>query len=201
MDEMLPRMRRHWLEYVVTIVALAVSVISLWVAIGTEDANRKMVAASSWPLLQAETGNSDDANRPDITLAVANSGIGPAKLKTLEIFWKGKAYRGSFSLLSACCGFKAYAFPDLTGKPAHTPMSNAEISGIVIRAGETRTFLSMPLGPDNTDTWNKFNNVRWELVYRACYCSVFDECWVSTLRHLDARRIDSCPDVADSYTE
>lgn len=51
MDQMLPRPRRHWLEYVVTVAALAVSVISLWVAIGTEDANRKMVAAASWPLL------------------------------------------------------------------------------------------------------------------------------------------------------
>ncbi|HEY4942949.1 MAG TPA: hypothetical protein VII56_16085 [Rhizomicrobium sp.] len=72
------RLRRHWLEYVVTVVALAVSVISLWVAIGTEDANRKMVAAASWPLLQIEASNSDESNRPHITLQVANAGVGPA---------------------------------------------------------------------------------------------------------------------------
>ena len=45
---------RHWLEYVSTFVAVVISLVSLWVAIETEVANRQMVAASSWPLLIAQ---------------------------------------------------------------------------------------------------------------------------------------------------
>ncbi|HEY4942948.1 MAG TPA: hypothetical protein VII56_16080 [Rhizomicrobium sp.] len=103
--------------------------------------------------------------------------------------------------MTACCGFKAFQFPQPAGAPVHTPMSTAKISGIVIRAGEARAFLSLPLGPDNDTTWKQLDKVRGEIVYRACYCSVFDECWISTLRNLGAMRVDRCPMVDDLYTE
>ena len=201
MSDILPAMRRHWIEYVATFVALAVSVISLWVAIGTEDANRRMVAAASWPLLQAEDTNSGNSNEPDIRLSVINSGVGPAKLETMEISWKGHPYRSGGELLADCCGFKAHRFPAPPGEPPHTPVTTGTISGLVVRAGETRTFLDLPRGSDNAEVWDKFDAVRRQLVYRACYCSVFDECWISTLRNLDARRVDRCPVVKDLYVE
>ncbi|HSC18132.1 MAG TPA: hypothetical protein VLC74_04375, partial [Rhizomicrobium sp.] len=49
--------RRQVLEYVSTAVAVIVSLLSLWVAIGSENANRQMVAAASWPILMVEGGN------------------------------------------------------------------------------------------------------------------------------------------------
>src|ERR1700733_2223885 len=95
---------RHWLEYAATAVVLAVSVISLWVAIGTEDANRQMVAAASWPFLQLDSSNTDAQDNPDVTLSVTNSGVGPAKVESFEVIWKGAAYANSIYYLHACCG-------------------------------------------------------------------------------------------------
>lgn len=172
-------------------IAVVVSAISLWVAIGTEEANRRMVAAASWPLLQADTS---DLNAT-ITLSVMNGGVGPAKLKTLEVFWHGKAYAGAHALLKDCCAYKA------SKPPEDAELTTGGVSGVVIRAGENHIFLSLPRRADNAETWRSLDRVRRELKFRACYCSVFDECWIATLRDLEPKRVDKCPSVAIPYVE
>ena len=59
------------------------------------------------------------------------------------------------------------------------------MQGLVIRPGESRLFLGLVLTAANADAWNAFDRVRLdELSFRACYCSVFHECWITTLRDL-----------------
>jgi hypothetical protein len=101
-----PRRSRHFAEYIATAVALVISAVSLWVAIGTEDANRKMVAAASLPLLQSDTSNGDSAGHNVITYAISNAGIGPALVETFEVFWQGKPVRSANELLELCCHYK-----------------------------------------------------------------------------------------------
>jgi hypothetical protein len=102
------RKSRHWLEYVSTFVAVLISVVSLWVAIGSEQANRQMVAASSWPILIVGSSNVGDSEA-QLSFHVANDGVGPAKVRTFEVFYKGKPYASSDALMRACCDptFKA----------------------------------------------------------------------------------------------
>lgn len=189
---------RHWIEYATTIIALIVSVISLWVAIATEkanqkmvDANYRMVAAASWPFLQLSSGNHDDDGAHRISLTLDNAGVGPAKLQTFEVFWRGKAYGSSARLLKDCC-----MPPDMKELQSET----RPVPGVVLRAGESRPFLRIDLKPENKAMWVAFDQVRQrELKYRACYCSVFDECWISGLTALNVRRVQACPKPAVPY--
>jgi hypothetical protein len=183
---------RHWIELLLGAVAVAVSAISLWVAIGTEQANRQMVAAASWPLLQADTSNLNSV----ITFSILNGGVGPAKVNNAEVLWNGKAYPGAVSLLQACCGYKP-----ITGPYGQRGITTGGVSGIVIRAGEEHTFLSMPLRSDNGGVWKKLDRIRRQLKFRACYCSVFDECWIGTLADLEPQRVDKCAAVKTPYVE
>lgn len=190
---------RHWLEYVSMIVALFVSIVSLWVAVRTEqansrmvDANYKMVAAASWPFLQIKSGNSaDGVHSNSITLDVENAGVGPAKIKTFEVFWKGQAFPSSWSLMHACCVHDAQSpVSIMSGPPAG-----------VLRAGESLKFLRYDLTPDNGPAWKTFDRVRFsELTYRACYCSVFDECRLSDLRGRETA-VKACPKPPIPYVE
>lgn len=181
---------REWVDPFLALVALSVSAVSVWVAIGTEQANRRMVAAASWPLLQADTSDLNST----ITMSVMNGGVGPAKLKTFEVFWKGNSYPGAHALLAACCGYDASRSSQRTG------LVTGGITGIVIRAGETHTYLSLPqVGSEAV--WPKLDHARREMKFRACYCSVFDECWISTLRDLEPKRVDTCPAVKVLYVE
>jgi hypothetical protein len=181
-----PRRNRHYAEYIATAVALVISAISLWVAIGTEDANRKMVAAASLPLLQAEVSNGDAAGRNVITYAIANSGIGPALIESFELSWRGKPVRSAEELLTLCCHYKD---GDVT-------WTKSTMFPMVLRAGDTRNFIYYPKGDKNARTYDALNAVRSGsngVTRRICYCSVFNECWLSDLNTLHPPRVDKCP--------
>ncbi len=196
--------RRNWLELLSTVVALFVSIVSLWVAVRSEqansqmvDANYKMVAASSWPYLQVSSSNNVD-NKPAILLKIENAGVGPAKMKTFEVFWKGQAYPSAAALLEACCA---------KDKAELIPMNTAPPHG-VLRAGDSLPFLQFDRTPQYDAIWRAFDRVRFsELSYRICYCSVFDECRVSDIgplwmqKDIQDRVVKSCPKPAVPYFE
>jgi hypothetical protein len=184
--------RKDWLEYAVTALLLLISVLSLWVAVGTEDANRRMVAAASWPFLKIGDGNSDEQGLPRLTFSVTNSGVGPAKVESFEVFWHGKAYSRSFEYLKDCCGFDLAAYRAANDQHKATPIIDSDVGGRVIRAGESVRFLDIKLGPDNEKMWHALDQARRGLRYRICYCSVFDECWLNDRNDLNPARVKKC---------
>ncbi|HEX3653198.1 MAG TPA: hypothetical protein VHU18_10285 [Rhizomicrobium sp.] len=192
---------RQWIELLLGAAALIVSGVSLWVAIGTEQANRQMVAASSWPLLLADTSDVPENGRGMITFSLINGGVGPAKLKTFEVWWHGKPYSGAASFLEACCGYQPFTGPADLSTVGRTPVITGGVRNTVVLAGEKRTFLRMALGRDNVAVWRKLDRARRELQFRGCYCSVFEECWIGTLMNLEPRKVDRCPAVRVPYVE
>jgi hypothetical protein len=186
-----PRRDRHFAEYIATAVALVISAVSLWVAIGTEDANRKMVAAASLPLLQSETSDGDTAGHSVITYGISNAGIGPALVETFEVFFRGKPVRSATELLQACCHYREGA----------VTWTNATMTGLVLRAGDSRTFIYYPKGTQNLQSYTEFDAARGRLITeRVCYCSVFNECWLSDLNTLHPPRVDKCPVPKVAYS-
>lgn len=202
----LPKRRpRHWLEYVSTAFAVVVSLISLWVAIATERANRQMVAAASWPLLEVDSSNVDDQGHSVLLFRVTNTGVGPAKVRSFEVFYKGHPYTTAVSLIRACCKPGFVRPPPSENDAAKGYFITGGIAGNVIRAGETHPFIQYGLGTENEAVWRALNNARNEdITYRICFCSVFDECWMNSPKgrdQLDPTPVDKCPVPPAPYTE
>ncbi|HEY2034288.1 MAG TPA: hypothetical protein VGH02_11435 [Rhizomicrobium sp.] len=201
----IPKRRpRHWLEYVSTAFAVVVSLISLWVAIETERANRQMVAASSWPMVTVDSSNVDAQGHSVLLFRVTNAGVGPAKVRSFELFYKGRPVTGAVALVRTCCK------PDFTRSPPdeNDPQAFFITGGVpnnVIRAGEIHNFIQMGLGAKNHAVWSALNTARNnDITYRICYCSVFDECWINTVKErnqLDPTPVDKCPVPKVPYTE
>jgi hypothetical protein len=199
---------RHWLEYVSTAAALLISLVSLWVAVETEIANQQMVAASSWPFIQGGFSNADPEGHHIITATLTNSGVGPAKIRTFELFWKGRSYRSSHQLLRDCCGYEQYnqrmKAPGVS-EGSRSYLLTSAVEGRVVRAGETIPFITLPLGSDNSDVWHALDGAVQGITTRICYCSVFDQCWLDTDKNLadslNAIRVDKCPVPKVSYDE
>ena len=199
------RWPRRWLEYISTAFAVVVSLISLWVAIGTERANRQMVAASSWPMLTVDSSNVDAEGHSVLLFRVTNTGVGPAKVRSFEVFYKGHPTTGAVSLIRTCCK------PDFTRAPPSKTESvsgffiTGGVAGNVIRAGETQNFIQMGLGTENEKLWRALNTARNDfMTYRVCYCSVFDECWINTVKgrnQLDPEPVNKCSMPPVPYTE
>jgi hypothetical protein len=191
--------QRHWTDTLFAVAALFVSAISLWIGIRTEQANEQLVAASTWPYLFVESSNANPDGTKIIHMDVTNSGVGPAKVESFEVFWNGKPWPSADLLMRACCGYKPFnAAADIASK--RTMMLEGGVQGTVIRAGETRNFVTLPLGPDDGDVWHALNDARLKMSYRICYCSVFDECWVGSFGgikpladQLHPTRVKTCP--------
>jgi hypothetical protein len=184
---------RHWVDLTLAVSAMVVSIVSLAIAVHhgrtmerMADANARLVAANSWPFLQYSTGNQGEDGRPLIRLSVVNAGVGPARVEALEVFWHDVPVASAHALLAACCGFSPGSGPPLRA-------TQSLLTGRIVRAGESVTLLEIPPSADNTALWKQLDAARLHVKFRACFCSVFDECWSSTLVGTRATRVQSCP--------
>ncbi|MGN6514739.1 MAG: hypothetical protein ACTHLR_02740 [Rhizomicrobium sp.] len=200
-------MRRHWTDTLFAVAALFVSAISLWVGIRTENANEQLVSASTWPFLQVQVSNADPDTKLDLKFEVLNTGVGPAKIESFEVFWKGKPYRSALELMRACCGYVPVKATSPEAK-AVTPLATGTVQGIVLRPGDTEAFIHYPLGGDNLAVWSALDKARDQMTFRICYCSVLNECWRNKVHsqlyipgQLHPERVKTCPVPAVAYIQ
>jgi hypothetical protein len=208
-----PGQRR--IDWILPVCALFVSVVSLILAVihgqameRMADANARLVQTNSWPFLQYITSNEDDHGNARLTMGVMNSGVGPAKIESFEVFWNGKPVKGARELLAVCCGLKPGDLPsvgDASGtveqqiaqmrEAARSGLSSSQMQG-VMQAHEGQNFVTLPLTERSAPVFHALNAARLQIKMRACYCSVFDECWISDLSTMRPQRVETCPKPA-----
>ena len=187
------RTGHHWIDMTVAVAAIFISVVSLAVAIlhgrtmeRMAEENARLVAANSWPFMQYAAGWATTDGVSRVKMAVFNAGVGPAKIESAELTWKGVAYRGDREFLEACCGFDPVK---------GTPFDSDLVPGMVIRAGAEIRFLefSKPADPAVFAALQQAVVSR-DLQLNVCYCSIFDECWQSDLTTLSLkpRQVEAC---------
>jgi hypothetical protein len=187
--------------------ALFVSAVSLWVGIRTEEANEKLVVASTWPFLQVVASNATPEGKAILSFSVVNEGVGPAKVESFEVFWKGRPYTSVLELMKACCGYRKLGGPIHPGE-MQSKLLTGSVQGIVLRAGESEAFVIYDLGQDNLAVWNAMSDARAHLRYRLCYCSALDECWRTaiigeavTREQLHPQSVQACPVPKVAFTQ
>jgi hypothetical protein len=208
-----------WFDLVVPSCALFISLVSLGLAIldgrtmgRMADANARLVQANSWPFLQWTTSNQTETGVPLIRLGVVNAGVGPAKVETFEVFWNGHPVRNSRELLSKCCGWHEGMLPTVAsakGTPEQQAavmqeaskigMKSSDIAPAVIEAHSAEYFITLPLSEGMAPLFHALNAARLKVEYRICYCSVFDECWLSNLRTMTPKVVANCPEPKVPY--
>ena len=183
----------RWIDISVAGCALVVSVTSLFVAFRhgrsmerMADANARLVQANSWPLLQRYQSDVNAQGARVFTLDIVNNGVGPAKVESLEVSWKGQPVRSPYELVTLCCRRSEDA-----GKDAGIEASG--LMGTVLRAGEVREIVEFPEDAQHEGIRARLRISLGDIVWKACYCSVFDECWVSDLRTMHPETVQQCP--------
>ena len=186
-----------WLDLVIALSAITISVISLFVAIGHGRTEERLVAASSWPFLTFDTEKDGlDTDGWTIFLRLQNSGVGPARVKWLRMSLDGKPIRGRSDLMNRCCGV-----PDGTAdQQVKIGLVSQNPPVGILPARNAVEMLTWRARPGNGAILSKLDGVRHRLKTEACYCSVLDECWISDLTATaDPRKVDQCQPIADGY--
>src|SRR6202008_1978063 len=99
------------------------------------------------------------------SLNVANFGVGPAKVESLEVFWKGSPVSNARELAELCCLQSTYSAREQT-------LETSVVMGTVLRASEVRHIIEIPEDTKNEALTARLHDALGSIVMRACYCSV-----------------------------
>lgn len=171
----------RWFDVGITLTLALVSLGSLYVALHTGatmekmvEQNARLVRANSTPLLVLDHGNVNEAGKPELQFSLSNAGTGPARIVWMEVRHAGRAVANGQALIEAVAGARTDA-----------TIRSSRIAPTLMVVGQSREFLVWPRPADSDkaglSAWKALNSARWKLEFEACYCSVFDECWTSTL--------------------
>src|SRR5687768_15244294 len=184
--------QQRWLKYLpammighvlVTVPTFVISIALAYATFVQAEATRKIQQSETWPYVSYGTSNVSDEGKTEISFKLGNDGLGPARVKQIEFLYDGKPIGTPRQFLQKCCG-------DVPGRPTRFMSSNPEV---VLRPGETTQFIRLERRPDNAAIWDRLQDERWKVAVRACYCSIFDDCWVLDTRVTDPKPVTACP--------
>ncbi|WIT12518.1 hypothetical protein PFX98_02625 [Paucibacter sediminis] len=139
--------------------------------------NAKLVRAGSTPILQWGTSNSDGKGNATLIYTVENAGTGPARVVWMELRYKGEPLKSARDVIKAAA--KDIGVDSINLNSTMT----GSIAGDVLVAGRVRELFNWVL-PDKSNAagqrlWAATDAARQHLSAEACYCSVFDDCWLT----------------------
>lgn len=178
-----PRRERSW-DALAAVLAAGIGFLALVVSGYTAYIQRQQVRAQVWPYLIA--GN-DDGND---SIFVYNKGVGPAIVKTAQVFIDGKP-RPDWAHVLTALGLPERGYSQSTLNPG------------VISAGEQVRVIHLA----DEDRWKIFRDAAAErMALDICFCSTLDECWMYSDRHPVGYKaiaqlvhpVDRCPRLPDA---
>jgi hypothetical protein len=192
------RTGHSWLDISLAVSAFFVSLSSLWLTLHNARTMEKLVASNSYPNIDFSYGNQFDFQdgrglRHAVYLSLENTGIGPARLRSIELGFAGRPAATLRALLEICCTQE----PD-SSLPKTSSWSSGDIRGFMVQAGKGINLFAWPEAPGDP-RWARLEAVREKIGMRVCYCSVFDECYLHDNAYREPRRIGACPVPAVPY--
>ena len=179
-------------EMVIAVCAVITSVVALFIGWDQARIMRLQQKADVWPMIQVTHQTAYSDHEVIYALQFENAGVGPALIDSHYIYIPGKEDPSSFLDLVE------YASPDSFGPPQ---LGTSSFDGRVIRQGSELVPIraSWVATPKTTAALQsrvgQFVNGELEpAVVFACYCSILEECWVSSTLEEQTRpaKVKSC---------
>ena len=181
-EEKIITKRRKWYfnyELYVGGSALIVSVVALALGIYEANLERAHQRASVWPRLELNRNYDDISSK--LTYTIANNGLGPAIIKSSTLSVNGKVVDNWDEVL-----FSLYC--------KRYQRSTRKIGNSVLPPTTTLTMLQTR-DPDLFALgYRQFSEKDVQLSIAICYCSVFDECWL-TDRNNNPTKVEACSTI------
>jgi hypothetical protein len=169
--------------------ALFVSLCSLGIALHHGRTMQRLVEANSRPFIQFTLENvehaADDAITQAMTVLITNPGAGAARIERFSVLVDGKpadSMRGAIMLLAGT-----------TSNDGLGPITFADVAPSYVKAGSERIVLRWPRTAANGALWDRVTAAEHNRVkFDACYCSIFDECWIENSDTFRPTPVKSC---------
>jgi hypothetical protein len=179
----------HWFDLTISICALITSALSMYVAYNNDESLERLVHANSWPFLQMDDGNGDDQGNSVLYFSVTNEGTGPARVHSLSISYDGQPLpmnRDFGTALFQHAGIDTHGHTVITRSNSVSRRFLGPRQNVIAWAW-SRT-------ADNAAIWYALDEARQQghITMQACYCSVFDECWIAQTNRFPPQPTRAC---------
>jgi len=178
---------RRWLDTVLAVSAIAISMFSAIMTLQHGKAMEKMVEANSWPYVTVGDSASDLQGHHLYQIFVVNNGVGPAKIQSMDVSYKGRPVSDDIRLVHMIAG--------QAGEPEPIHFLESDVAGGVIPARQSMTAISATEPYSSPTLIAALLKARNQIDINICYCSIFDECWM-VAEHGPASRprpVKQCP--------
>lgn len=149
---------------------------------------QRLVEANSRPFVQFTFDNvehaADDVITQAVTVLITNPGAGAARIERVSILVDGKPVSDMRGALLQLAGTSAENLG---------PVSYADVAPSYIKAGSERVVMRWPRTDANAALWDRVAaSDHGRVKFEACYCSIFDECWVENSDRFRPTPVQSC---------
>ena len=179
-------LRLTFWQTLLSVAGVFIAVVALYAALTESAAVRQQTAAAVWPFVQLSIEDNDSGDSAEFTMSFTNSGVGPAKMRTMRLVVDGEPMEDWASVVAHLGG-------KLTDNVNRNFISNRVLSpDEKVDSFHTndpelaRKFQAAMSDPGNYITF--------------CYCSIFKECWVADSRKdfQDPETVKECPDFGET---
>ncbi len=162
----------------ISVAALTLSILALMVSVLEVSAIREDQRVQVWPYMAIASSFGPNG----YALEAINKGIGPARVRTMEVLFDGEPVDNIDELIVETVGEEDAFSYDL--------YRTSNIAQSVMSADEKATLFAVPWD----DRTRRLSSV-WHgrISVRVCYCSVYDECWLSKLDAGEPESVAKCP--------
>lgn len=162
--------------------------VALYAALGESQAVRQQTAATVWPYVQFIINDHANDDEAHMALEMSNVGVGPARIRDIQIQVGGEPYVGWDALLEKFLGEAA----------RDAEYGRSTVKRRVLAPGESLTFFQTR----NRDLVLAMQSAifQGDISLRYCYCSIFDDCWAVHIERIagpEPMPVDVCPDYGD----
>ena len=182
----------RWLDLGLGLSAGIISLVSLWLGLHSAHSMEKLVTANSYPYVELmrstsmeRPGGGAKAFNRRVKYMMENNGVGPARIEWVQFSFKGQPVRDLSELVEKCCS----AVPgQLSGIDVR-----GNIAGSLIRPGAMVQMFAWDEPKTANPVFDALHRQMNDITYSACYCSVFDDCYLtSSADDAKPRAVDQC---------
>jgi hypothetical protein len=191
-SELPPEIRKtghRMADMAVAFSALFVSLCSLGIALHHGRTMQRLVEANSRPFIQFVFRVGDyavgNSATQALTLMISNPGAGAARIERFSVLLDGRAVDNAGDALMHLAG--------LNSSEALGSMSYSDAAPSYVKAGSDELVLRWPRTEKNAAAWDRVSAAGPDrLSFEACYCSIFDECWIEKSAVFRPTPVKSC---------
>ncbi|HEY3812725.1 MAG TPA: hypothetical protein VGL66_05830 [Caulobacteraceae bacterium] len=160
----------RWLDIALGVIAISISLFSAALAVQNGKAMDRMVEANSWPDVIATYQPGDAEGHALYKLSLQNNGVGPARVKTLNISYKGRPVASLHDLITQVA-------QDAGGVQLRRVGESGAYRVIPARQSVDILIVQEPFS--SPEMVQAFLKAAPKIDTSVCYCSIFNECWTS----------------------